>query len=82
MSIASRINRTGSTETTNERYSQRRDEKREQDPRATRFKVSHLCIVIVGCGPAFGHPAPALRAVDPARDLHKIVLVRRWPSWC
>ena len=58
-----------------EHYSTRSNQKPEPRIRTTRSKGSHLGIVIIWQGPAFGRPQPPLRAVDHRNDLGKIVSV-------
>jgi len=77
------------TTTETKHYSRRRNENRERDPRTTRSKPSHLCIVIIWVGPASGRPQPTLRAVDldewHAKIISGAAIVsgrRGWASWC
>lgn len=74
------INSTSRTAT--EHYSIKTSENRERETRAPRSNDSHLGITIRGGGPASGRPEPALRTVDLANTLTKIVVMGGCSPWC
>lgn len=59
--------------TSTQHYSNQTNKSQEHERQASRSKGAHRCITIRGWRPAFGRPQPALRAVDLAHGLAKIV---------